>query len=599
MKTESLLNKRRTHTCGELRPEQAGETVTLMGWVHKRRDLGGLIFLDLRDRYGLTQCMVSPERSEIFAKAEKLRSEYVIAVTGEVLARPEGSQNKELATGGVEISVTELTVLNSSKTPPIPIADDVAVDEFVRLEYRYLDLRRRSLADSIVTRHRLAKACRDFLDQESFLEIETPTFVRSTPEGARDYLVPSRVYPGCVYALPQSPQLFKQLLMVSGMDRYFQLARCFRDEDLRADRQPEFTQIDMEMSFVGRDDVLTVVERMLKFMIEETLGKKLSIPFARMSHAEALDRYGIDKPDLRFGLPLVSTDDLLAGTDFGVFENTLKNGGVIRGLKVPGQGGVTRKIQTEWDAYAKERGLGGLFFVSLLEDGSFKSSIAKFLSEEQQKQLVDRFELEPGDLAVLSAGGYQKVSEGLGKVRLFIGNKLELIDRSKLEFLWVLDFPLFSLNEETGNLEPEHHPFTSVHSDDEHLLETEPLKARADSYDLVLNGYEMASGSVRIHRRELQEKVLELIGMDLEEARQKFGFLLKAFEYGAPPHAGIALGFDRLTAVCMGYDSIRDVIAFPKNANAFCPLTEAPVVPDQEQLDVLHLKSTVTPKVEA
>lgn len=590
MKTEPMGSLRRTHTCDELRSEHDGQSVTLMGWVHRRRDLGGLIFIDLRDRYGMTQVVINPEQSEAFEKAERVRSEFVLAVTGKVRVRPGETRNASIATGDVEVAVDSIKLLNSSKVAPVQVSDYQNVDEAIRLQYRYVDLRRQSMTQSLVLRHKMAKAIRDYLDSQSFLEIETPTLVSSTPEGARDYLVPSRVHPGHVYALPQSPQIFKQLCMVSGLDRYFQIARCYRDEDLRADRQPEFTQIDMEMSFVGQDDVLSVVEGMLEYVFRTVMGVQLTVPFRRMPYREAAEVYGSDKPDLRYDLRFHNVEEFLGDTEFKVFKSALESGQIIRAMVLPGQAKASRKIQTELDEMAKANGLGGLFFVGRNEEGGVKSSLLKHVGEEKLQALLAAVEAGDEDLVLLSAGERKTLQTGLGRLRVELAKKYGLAAKDQFELLWVVDFPLFAYNEEEDAIEPEHHPFTSPHPDDFHLLDEKPLEARAAAYDLVLNGNEAASGSVRIFQRELQEKLLGCIGLTIDDARAKFGFLLDAFEYGAPPHAGIALGFDRLVAVCAGQDSIREVIAFPKNASAYCPLTQAPVVPSQEQLDILHLK---------
>jgi len=585
MRAEPLGGLRRSHNCNELRAEHIGEKVTLMGWIHRRRDLGGLIFLDLRDRYGLTQCVLSPtDTPEAFAKAERIRSEFVVAVQGTVGKRPENTQNKNLETGEVELVVENLLILNTSKTLPIPVAEEGTLDESLRLQYRYLDLRRQGMTRNLVLRHKLAKAVRDYLDGQNFIEVETPMLVSSTPEGARDYLVPSRVHHGKFYALPQSPQIFKQLLMVGGQDRYFQIARCFRDEDLRADRQPEFTQIDMEMSFVGQEDVFAVVEGLVCHTLKSVMDIDLPRPFRQMPYYEAAERYGSDKPDLRFGLDFHDLGPAVVGVDFAAFQ-----GAVVKGFKVPGKATLSRKEQDEWVALAKGSGLGGLFFASQ-QDGTIKSSIHKFLGDERLAQIFQTLEAGDGDLVVMAAHATRKtLNSALGKLRLEMAKKFQLIDKARFEFAWVVDFPLFAWNEDEKRLEPEHHPFTSCHPEDLELLEKDPVQARAAAYDLVLNGNELASGSIRIHQREMQEKVLGCIGLNIEDARAKFGFLLDAFEYGAPPHGGIALGFDRLTAICAGFESIREVIAFPKNAGASCLMTGAPVVVSKEQLDILSL----------
>ena len=592
-------NLRRTHRCDELRPGHEGQKTILMGWVHRRRDLGGVIFIDLRDRYGITQCVINPQSAETFAKAEKVRSEFVLAVLGTVKVRSQETRNTKVATGEIEISVDEIRILNTSKVSPIQVSEaNQSVDEALRLEYRYVDLRRPKMAQNIILRHRIAKAVRDYLDSQSFLEIETPTMMSSTPEGARDYLVPSRVYPGRFYALPQSPQIFKQLLMVSGMDRYFQIARCYRDEDLRADRQPEFTQIDMEMSFVGQDDVLGMVEGMLSHVFQTVMGIEIPTPFPRMPYREAAELYGSDKPDMRYDMKFHSVKDLLEQTEFKPFQVAVEAGHGILALVLPGQGKASRKVQDELTELAKGFGLSGLFFVARGEDGAPKSSILKHVGEDKLVALLERLECGAEDIVLLAAGAAKELQTGLGRLRVELAKRFALVPEGVFSFHWVVDFPLFAYNEEEGKIEPEHHPFTSPHPDDAHLLATEPLKARAAAYDLVLNGNEAASGSVRIFQRELQEQLLGCVGLTIDDARKKFGFLLDAFEYGAPPHAGIALGLDRLVAICANEDSIREVLAFPKNANAYCPMTKAPVEATQEQLDVLHLK-IVAPRTEA
>lgn len=579
IQVEPLGNLRRTHTCNQIRPENVGQSVTLMGWVHRRRDLGGLIFLDLRDRYGITQCLIDPDAGEAFAKAERVRSEFVLAVTGKVAARTDKTVNKNLDTGGVELVVESLLILNTSKPLPIPVAEDAQVDESLRMQYRYLDLRRPQMSKYVLMRHKLAKAVRDYFDTQSFMEIETPMLMSSTPEGARDYLVPSRVNKGKFYALPQSPQIFKQLLMVSGQDRYFQIARCFRDEDLRADRQPEFTQIDIEMSFVGQEDVFAMVEGLVRHMWSTVMNVELPAQFRRMPYSEAMERYGSDKPELRFEL------------DFHELE--LSGGpvnGLVKGFRVAGKGAQTRKEQDAWVEMAKSSGLGGLFFASVA-DGEIKSSVSKHVGEDALKAAIAKVGAENGDLVVFAAHAERKkLNAALGKIRLEMGKKFDLMPRDRYEFSWVVDFPLYALNEETGKLEPEHHPFTSCHPDDFDKLKNNPVEARAAAYDLVLNGNELASGSIRIHNRDMQIEVLSKTGLTYEEIHAKFGFLLDAFEFGAPPHGGIALGLDRLVTICAGVDSIREVIAFPKNQQAQCLLTNAPVDPTQEQLDILALK---------
>jgi aspartyl-tRNA synthetase len=572
-----------------------------MGWVHRRRDLGSLIFIDLRDRYGITQCVIDQSQcAEAFAKAEKVRSEFVLAVCGTVRIRSTETRNEKVATGEIEVDVEEIRILNSSKVSPIQVSDsNQNVDESIRLQYRYVDLRRPAMAQNLILRHRITKAVRDYLDSQSFLEIETPTMVSSTPEGARDYLVPSRVHPGRFYALPQSPQIFKQLLMVGGMDRYFQIARCYRDEDLRADRQPEFTQIDMEMSFVGQDDVLSTVEGMLAHVFKTVMGLEIPTPFPRLSYRDAAELYGSDKPDMRYDMRFHNVKDLFSQTEFKPFVSAVEAGYNISALVLPGQGKASRKVQDELNELGKSYGLSGLFFVSRGEDGGLKSSIAKHVGEEKLSALAERLQSGADDLIILSTGPVKELQTGLGRLRVELARRFKLIPPNVFAFHWVVDFPLFAWNEEEQRLEPEHHPFTSPHPEDVELLESNPIKARAAAYDLVLNGNEAASGSVRIFQRELQEKLLGCVGLTIEDARKKFGFLLDAFEYGAPPHAGIALGLDRLVAICANEDSIREVLAFPKNANAFDPMTGAPVEPTQEQLDILHLQVAAPSKTEA
>lgn len=601
VKVEAMGDLRRTHRCDELRAQNDGQKTVLMGWVHRRRDLGSLIFIDLRDRYGITQCVIDQSRcAEAFAKAEKVRSEFVLSVVGKVKIRSEQTRNDKVATGEIEVDVEEIRILNSSKVSPIQVSEaNQNVDEAIRLQYRYVDLRRPAMAQNLILRHRITKAVRDYLDSLNFLEIETPTMVSSTPEGARDYLVPSRVHPGKFYALPQSPQIFKQLLMVSGMDRYFQIARCYRDEDLRADRQPEFTQIDMEMSFVGQDDVLGVVEGMLAHVFKNVMGVEVPIPFPRMAYREAAELYGSDKPDMRYDMKFHNVKELFEVTEFKPFQAAVEAGNSIYALVLPGQGKASRKVQDELNELGKSFGLSGLFFVTRGEGGAAKSSIAKHVGEEKLSELLKRLQPGSDDLVLLSAGPVKELQTGLGRLRVELAKRFGLIPENVFSFHWVVDFPLFAWNEEEQRLDAEHHPFTSPHPEDIALLESEPVKARAAAYDLVLNGNEAASGSVRIFQRELQEKLLGCIGLTIDDARKKFGFLLDAFEYGAPPHAGIALGLDRLVAICAGEDSIREVVAFPKNANAADPMTGAPVEPTSEQLDILHLKVAALSKTEA
>jgi aspartyl-tRNA synthetase len=566
-----------------------GQEVTLSGWVRVRRDLGNLIFIDLWDRSGTVQTVFDPSESpEAHRVASGCRSEFVLAVRGRVTRRLPGTENPKLLTGEIEVRAEQAEILNAAKTPPFPLTGDEAVDESLRLEYRFLDLRRQRLQRNLQLRHRLAKATRDFLDAEGFLEIETPILCRSTPEGARDYIVPSRVHPGQFYALPQAPQLFKQILMVSGMDRYFQIARCFRDEDLRADRQPEFTQIDMEMSFVSQDDVLDVTERLIAHLWRVGLGLDVPLPLPRLTYAEAMRRYGSDKPDTRFGMELVDLSGLFRGSEFKVFQTALAAGGEIKGIRVPGGAGYTRREVDELTSFAQRFRAKGLVSVALEADGGARSSIAKFLSPAEIDGLRRALEAGPGDLLLLVADQPAVVSEALGRLRLHLGERLGLIPAGKWNFLWVVDFPLFE-PAEGGGVKPVHHPFSAPHWDQIELLEKDPLRVKGQLYDLVLNGTELGSGSIRIHRRDVQQRIFSLIGLPEEEAERRFGFLLKAFDYGTPPHGGIAPGFDRIVAMMAGEEAIRDVIAFPKNANAADLMTEAPSPVDPQQLTELHI----------
>lgn len=587
---ESMRGMKRTHRCTELSAANIGEHVVLMGWVQKRRNLGSLIFVDLRDRSGLIQLVFDVEQvhEEGFAKAETLRSEYVIAAAGTVIRRS-GAVNKNLATGEIEIAVDELRVLSEALTPPFPIEDGISTKDEIRLKYRYLDLRRPELQRKIMLRSKVAIAVRSFLAKEGFLEIETPMMTKSTPEGARDYLVPSRVHPGNFYALPQSPQIFKQLLMCSGYDRYFQLARCFRDEDLRADRQPEFTQIDMELSFVNQEDVMDVNERLLAYIFKEAIGVEVPLPIQRMTWTEAMNRFGSDKPDIRFGMELKDISDVVADSQFVVFKNALEAGGTVRGINAEGQGAMPRKKIDALVDFAKGYGAKGLAYIAIQPNGSYKSSFAKFMTEEEMQAIIARMEGKPGDLLLFAADKTALVWNVLGALRLEIAKNLGLLKKNEYKFLWVTEFPLLEYSEEENRYVAMHHPFTMPMEEDLPLLDTEPGKVRAQAYDITLNGVELGGGSVRIFQSDVQEKMFEVLGFTKESAYERFGFLMNAFKYGVPPHAGLAYGLDRLIMLMTGADSIRDVIAFPKVKDASCLMTEAPNVVDTKQLDELGI----------
>ncbi len=592
---ESMRGLKRTCRCAELSEKNIGQEVTVMGWVQKARNTGGLIFVDLRDRSGLLQINFQEDKlgQELFDKAYKLRSEFVIAVVGTVVAR-EGGINKNIPTGAIEVVATQLRVLSEAQTPPFPIEEDIKTKEDLRLKYRYLDLRRPDLQRNLIMRSRIATLTRQFLADEGFLEIETPMLNKSTPEGARDYLVPSRVHPGCFYALPQSPQLFKQLLMCSGYDRYFQLARCFRDEDLRADRQPEFTQIDMELSFVDEDDVMDVNERLLQKLFKEILDIDIELPIQRMTWQEAMDRFGSDKPDIRFGMELNDVSDVVKDCGFGVFTGALENGGSVRGINAKGQGGMPRKKIDALVKFAKDFGAKGLAYLCINEDGTYKSSFAKFMTEDELHALVEKMDGQPGDLLLFAADRNKVVYDVLGNLRLELARQLDLLDKNEYRFLWVTEFPQFEYSEEEQRYVAMHHPFTMPMEEDLELLETEPGKVRARAYDIVLNGTEIGGGSIRIHQDDIQERMFEALGFTKESAYEQFGFLMNAFKYGVPPHAGLAYGLDRLVMLMAKQDSIRDVIAFPKVKDASCLMTEAPSRVDEKQLEELCIGITGT-----
>ena len=589
----------RTHTCGELRPEQVGQQVTLCGWVNHYRDHAGIVFIDLRDRYGLTQVKFNLEDSnDIQEQARSLRYEDVIQVTGEVLARPDDMHNFKTETGAIEVRVAKLEILNKSQTPPVlPSSKDLPHEE-LRLKYRFLDLRRAELQQAMQLRHKFTKVVRDYFDSHGFLDIETPILGRSTPEGARDYLVPSRIHEGCFYALPQSPQIYKQILMIGGMDRYMQIARCFRDEDLRADRQPEFTQIDIEMAFVEREDILNIVDGMIETILSEIRGEKVALPLPRYSHHEVMERFGSDKPDLRFEMELTDIGEIATACDFGVFKKTIESGGRVRGLVAPQAAEkYTRKMIDGLTAFVGEYGARGLAFFRVKE-GALDSPIAKFFSEEHQRAIIEKMDAKPGDLLFFVADQCSVTSAALAALRNRLGKELELYDPKEISCLWVLDFPLFSYNEDEKRWDAEHHAFCSIVPEDVALLETDPGKVRAQSYDLVVNGYEAASGSIRIHDPAMQQKVFDLMDINAEEAEERFGFLLDALRFGAPPHGGVALGLDRWVMLLCGYDNIRDVIAFPKTQRASDLLSGAPSVVDVHQLDDLHIEVKKTEEEE-
>ncbi|WP_368987292.1 aspartate--tRNA ligase [Caldifermentibacillus hisashii] len=580
----------RTYYCGEISEKNEGETVVLKGWVQKRRDLGGLIFIDLRDRTGIVQVVFNPDVSkEALAIADGVRSEYVLDVQGKVVLREKGTENPKLKTGKIEIHCEKVSVLNESKTPPFMIDNNAEITEEMRLKYRYLDLRRPVMYETLKLRHKTVRAIRDFLDSEAFIEVETPILTKSTPEGARDYLVPSRVHPGEFYALPQSPQLFKQLLMVGGFDRYYQVARCFRDEDLRADRQPEFTQIDIETSFLSQEDIIDIVERMMKKVMKDVKGIDITIPFPRLTYQEAMDRFGSDKPDTRFGLELVDLSEAVKDSGFKVFADTVASGGQVKGINVKKAADkYSRKDIDGLTEFVKRYGAKGLAWVKVTDQG-FNGPIAKFFDEAARSQLTSILQAETGDLLLFVADKQLVVADSLGALRLKLGKDLQLIDEKKFNFLWVTDWPLLEYDEEDGRYYAAHHPFTMPFREDIELLDTDPGKVRAQAYDIVLNGYELGGGSLRIFERDIQEKMFRALGFSEEQARSQFGFLMDAFEYGTPPHGGIALGLDRFVMILAERTNLRDTIAFPKTASASDPLTNAPSGVSQAQLDELQL----------
>lgn len=596
---ESMQGLHRSHRCTEVNNTMIGNTVTVMGWVQKSRNKGGIIFVDLRDRSGILQVIFEEAKcgAESFAKAEKLRSEFVAAITGTVAARG-GAVNENLATGDIEVIATDIRILAEAETPPFPIEENSKTKEDLRLKYRYLDLRRPDLQRNIMMRSKVTTLTRAFLAGEGFIEIETPTLCKSTPEGARDYLVPSRIHPGEFYALPQSPQIYKQLLMCSGYDRYFQIARCYRDEDLRADRQPEFTQIDMELSFVDVDDVIDVNERFLAKLFKEVLNVDVQLPIQRMTYKEAMERFGSDKPDLRFGMELRDVTDVVKDCEFVVFKSAIENGGSVRGINANGQGAMPRKKIDALVDFAKGYGAKGLAYIAIQEDGSYKSSFAKFMKEEEMAALVERMQGKPGDLLLFAADKSKLVYDVLGALRLEIANQLGLLHKDEYRFVWITEFPLLEWSEELGRYQAMHHPFTMPMEEDLQYIESDPGRVRAKAYDIVLNGTEIGGGSVRIHQDDIQEQMFKALGFTMERAYDQFGFLLNAFKYGVPPHAGLAYGLDRLVMLMAQQDSIRDVIAFPKVKDASCLMSEAPNVVDPKQLEELGIEVSAQEETE-
>ncbi len=588
---ESMGQMKRTHKCNDLGISDLNSEVILMGWVLRRRDHGGVIFIDLRDRWGITQVVFNPEfHNEVHAKAHGLRNEWVLAVRGTVMARPEGMQNDKLKTGEIEVMVNELRILNRSKTPPFPLDEDIEVSENLRLKYRYLDLRRPGMVDNLVLRHQACRAVRSYLNDNDFLEIETPVLTRSTPEGARDYLVPSRVNAGRFFALPQSPQLFKQILMVAGMDRYYQIVKCFRDEDLRADRQPEFTQIDMELSFIDEEDIYRTAEGLMKALFKATRNIEVSTPFRRMTYNEAMERFGCDKPDTRFGLELTNLTEIVRACSFKVFRSVVEKGGLVKSINAKGCAVFSRKVIDDLTAYVAPFGAKGLAWVKMKAAGEWQSPIAKFFTDEERAKMTAALEAREGDLLFFVADTPAIVQQSLAELRLELARRLELLDSNTFNFLWITDFPLVEYDHEQKRHTAVHHPFTAPREEDMELLETDPGKVLSRAYDLVLNGSEIGGGSLRIHQKEVQDKVFNALGISSEEAADKFDFLLSALELGAPPHGGIAFGLDRLMMILAGRDSIRDVIAFPKTQKATCPLTDAPGRVERKQLTELYLR---------
>ncbi len=588
---ESMKGLHRTHRCAELSAANIGETVTIMGWVQKNRNKGGLVFVDVRDRSGIIQVVFEEGKSDadLIAKAASLRSEYVVAIVG-IVEKRSGAVNSNIATGEIEVVPSQLRILSESETPPFPIEENSKTKEELRLKYRYLDLRRPDLQRNLMMRSQIATLTRQFLSEEGFLEIETPILGKTTPEGARDYLVPSRIHPGSFYGLPQSPQLYKQLLMCSGYDRYFQIAKCFRDEDLRADRQPEFTQIDMELSFVDVDDVIDVNERLLAMLFKEILDVDVALPIPRMTWQEAMDRFGSDKPDARFGMELVNVTEVVKDSEFAVFKGAIENGGTVRGINAKGQGAMPRKKIDKLVSFAKDYGAKGLAYIAIQKDGSYKSSFAKFMTEEEMQNLIAAMGGEAGDLLLFAADKNKVVWDTLGALRLELARQMDLLDKNEYKFLWITEFPLLEWSEEQNRYTAMHHPFTMPMEEDWQYIDTDPGKVRAKAYDITLNGNEIGGGSIRIHQNDIQEKMFEVLGFTKEQAYNQFSFLLDAFKYGVPPHAGLAYGLDRLVMLMAKVDSIRDVMAFPKIKDASCLMTQAPSMADDKQLEELGLE---------